>query len=106
MSGSPWDRRIARAAELEEACPAAAELMRLYRQMAELAARSDVRAARRAGRTEPHEIEPLLQLLARAAPPPMAQAAEALLREPTHGQAARWQAVIESPSTPAEEFIS
>jgi len=35
MTDGPWDKRIARAAELEQSWPPAAELLRFYRHVAE-----------------------------------------------------------------------
>jgi FdhE protein len=93
MNGSPWDKRIARAAELEQSCPPAAELLRFYRRIAEFQSGNIGQEAR--------ATEPLLHLVSREAPPPLAQIAEALLGTP-----ARWQEVLETPATPAESFFS
>ncbi|HXB75319.1 MAG TPA: formate dehydrogenase accessory protein FdhE [Candidatus Acidoferrales bacterium] len=92
-SGSRWDKRIARAAELEHSWPPAAELLRLYLQIAEFQAGNTGHQAR--------ATESILRLVANQAPPPLSQAAEALLCIP-----ARWQSAVESPSTPAEAFFS
>jgi FdhE protein len=89
MIDSPWDKRIARAAELELSWPPAAELLRFYRQVAQ------------ASRPVLLSLEALLQLISREGPPPLAEAAEALLRTP-----AGWQSAVESPESPAEEFFS
>jgi len=89
MTDGPWDKRIARAAELEQSWPPAAELLRFYRHVAE------------ACWPALPSLEPLLQLVSREAPLPLAQAAEALLGTPD-----RWQSVVESPTTPAEVFFS
>jgi len=89
VTGSPWDQRIARAAELEQTWPPAAELLRFYRQVAQ-----DSWPA-------PPSIEPLLRLVAREGPSPLSLAAEALLGEPE-----QWETVVETPSSPAEAFFS
>lgn len=94
MTASPWDKRIARAAELEHSWAPAAELLGFYRQIAEFQ-----KAAARASR--PASLKPLLTLLARAARAPLAQIAETLLGTP-----ARWQEVLDTPATPAEAFLS
>ncbi len=91
---SNWDKRIARAAELEQTYPAAAELLGFYRQIAEF--QKSVEWA-----LWPVSLEPLLTLVRRAAPAPLAQIAETLLGTP-----ARWPEVLESPATPAEAFLS
>ena len=92
-SGSPWDKRIARAAELEHSWPPAAELLRFYLRIAEFQSGNTGQEAR--------ATESILRLVANQAPPPLSQAAEALLCIP-----ARWQSAVESPSTPAEAFFS
>jgi FdhE protein len=98
MMTSCWDKRIARAAELEQTCPPAAGLLRFYRHIAEF--QKSVGQASRPVPPEPVPLEPLLTLVAQAAPAPLARIAEALLVTP-----ARWQEVLESPATPAETFF-
>jgi FdhE protein len=93
MNISPWDKRIARAAELEQTCPAAAELLGFYRRIATF--QKSVGQA-----SWPVPLEPLLTLVTRTAPGPLAQSAKSLLATP-----ARWQEVLESPATPAEAFF-
>ena len=88
MTGSSTDkviaRRIARALELEQSWPPAAELLRFYRHVAPAGI-----------------LEPLLHVVSREGPPPLAQVAEALLSTP-----ARWPEVVDAPATPAEAFFS
>jgi FdhE protein len=93
MNISSWDRRIARAAELEQTSPAAAELLGFYRHLATF--QKSVGQA-----SWPVPLEPLLTLVTRTAPAPLAQIAEALLRTP-----ARWPEVLESPAGPTETFF-
>jgi FdhE protein len=93
MNVSCWDKRIARAAELEQTYPAAAELLSFYRQIA--AFQKSVGQA-----SWPVPLEPLLTLITRTAPAALAQSAEALLGTP-----ARWQEVLESPAGPTEAFF-
>src|SRR5207248_7854439 len=97
MTECPWDKRIARAAELEHSHPPAAELLRFYRQIAEF--------QKSIAQTVPQSlagyVKPLLVLVARVAPDALAQAAEALLRAPD-----LWTNLLESPATPSEIFLS
>jgi FdhE protein len=99
MNVSNWDKRIARAAELEQTCPAAAELLAFYRHIA--AFQKSVGQASWPVPLKPVPLEPLLTLIARIAPAPLARIAEALLATP-----ARWQEVLEAPATPAEAFLA
>jgi len=90
MIAAPWEKRIARAAELEKACPPAAELLRFYRHIAEFLATV----------SQPVQLEPLLRLVAREGPDALAQVAEALLATPV-----RWSEAVQAPATPAESFF-
>src|SRR5437899_4968648 len=98
MLGCPWDQRIARAAELEQSHPPAAELLRFYRQIAEFQ-KSVAQASPLV--SLPDCVKPLLTLVARAAPSALAQSAEALLHTPAH-----WKTLLESPAAPTEIFLS
>ena len=96
MIAAPQDqriaRRIARAAELEQSCPPAADLLRFYRQ---------ILVGRASWPVQPAPIEPLLLLVSQSGPAPLAEIAETLLATPT-----RWPEILESPATPAEIFFS
>lgn len=79
-----WDRRIERALALEREHPAAAELLRFYRSLAQF---QQTVSAAQPGAFLPMlpipeplraRVRPLLQLLQRTAPPPLAQAAALL----------------------------
>ncbi len=84
---NPWERRIERAFLLEQEVPAAAELLRFYREIAAFQQRSAGAPAERLRR-------PLLDLLERRAPPPLANAASQLARTQD------WD-----PADPAPRFI-
>ena len=98
MTGCSWDKRIARAAELEQSHPPAAELLRFYRQIAEFQ-KSVAQASPPV--SLPDYVRPLLTLVARVAPDALAQSADALLRAP-----GLWKTLLESPATPSEIFLS
>ncbi len=83
--------RAARAAELEKSVPAAAEMLRFYRQIVEFQA------------SDSHQrVDRLLQLTIRHAPAALAQAADALLRDP-----AQWDSLLHPDQPdPARAFIA
>lgn len=95
MTESPWDQRIARAAELERTCPQAAELLRFYRLVAQAGAPSGSPVLPLTF------LESLLTLAAHEAPASLAESAQSLLRTPE-----RWATILDAPSTPAELFFS
>ena len=85
MTASVWDRRIARAEKLAVAHPAAAELLTFYAEIARTQ-RSVYDALASTRRNDfnttlltPH-FEPLLSVVRRIGPQPLAQAAEELIR--------------------------
>jgi len=98
MSGSRWDQRIARAAELERSHPAAAELLHFYGELARFqrSVSEDGAMASLSG-----YVEPLLLLVTRSGPDALAQSAKSLL-----GAALNWERLVLAPETPAEVFCS
>jgi FdhE protein len=105
MNVSCWDKRIARAAELEQTYPAAAELLGFYRQLATFqhtVAQALVPAvpALMPAQLRRH-IEPLLTLVTRTAPQSLAQSAETILRNP-----AEWERLLDHEAAgPTETFF-
>jgi len=97
---STWDRRIERAAELEKEIPSAAEPLRFYQTIAcfqrEIFRSATARAALLS------QMMPLLTLVERTGPAPLAQAATDLCRNP-----AAWQSLLDgAPTEPAHAFFS
>jgi FdhE protein len=89
---SRWDRRIERAAELELQYPAAAELLRFYRLIAQF--QKEAARDSRTGDSLAIRAKPLLRLLERSAPPPLAGAARLM------AQTRDWD-----PADPATRFV-
>jgi len=89
---------MARAAELAQSQPPAAEVRRFYGYLARFhqsisRARPDVPLS--------SYVKPLLSLVARTAPAALAQSAGALLGAP-----ASWEGILLNPATPTEVFLS
>lgn len=88
------NRRLERAAELEESNPEAAGILRFYRRIVEF--QETISANPR------ENIEPMLRMMARHAPEALAQSAEALLRAPE-----QWEALLRNDSTdPSSAFFA
>jgi len=107
MTSSRWDRRIQRAEELADACPAASEILRFYSAIARVqktvyeglkASRQQLAAA---SALLPH-VPPLLSLVKRIGPAPLARMADELDRDP-----GGWPDLLADQDLPAEkEFFA
>jgi FdhE protein len=96
MTRSTWQARIERAGELERQYPVAADVLRFYRKIAGFQ-----KAAGSYPAPDRRELAGLLVLVEREGPPPLAQAARNLQREP-----ALQQKVLEGGATdPMQTFF-
>src|SRR6185369_7480056 len=107
MTAYPWDRRIERAEELARTHTAAAEILRFYAEIAR--AQKAIYEKLQATRPQrpdvsvllPH-FSPMLALVKRVGPAPLARMADKLAQNPT-----QWEALLGSQEAGEEkEFFS
>jgi FdhE protein len=99
MSRSSWERRIERAGELEKECPAAAEVLRFYQEIARF--QKDVQPKSTGVQDLLPYVPPLLALVRRTGPTALAAAAERL-----SNNRQQWPNLFDSPPDPAHFFFA